>query len=63
VLTMCFLQVGDGTSGSNALTPVGVVGLDSGVLNVALGGVCLLGRRMYLFLFWCDACLLGMFRV
>ena len=46
VPTMCFLQVGDGTSGSNALTPVGVVGLDSGVLNVALGGVCLLARRV-----------------
>jgi len=49
---MCFLQVGDGTSGSNALTPVGVVGLGSGVTNVALGFVRLFARRVCL-------CLLG----
>jgi len=46
VPTMCFLQVGDGTSGSDVLTPIGVVGLGSGVVNVALGGVCLLARRV-----------------
>ena len=32
-------QVGDGTSGTNRLTPVAVVGLGSGVANVALGDV------------------------
>ena len=39
VLTRCFLQIGDGTSGTNRLTPVAVVGLGSGVTNVAAGGV------------------------
>jgi hypothetical protein len=39
VLTSCFLQVGDGTSMLNRLTPVDVVGLSSGVANVALGAV------------------------
>ena len=38
VLTRCFVQVGDGTFGTNRLTPVAVVGLGSGVANVALGG-------------------------
>ena len=37
VLTRCFVQVGDGTSGTNRLTPVAVVGLGSGVASVALG--------------------------
>jgi hypothetical protein len=40
------LQVGDGTSGTNRLTPVDVVGLGSGVANVALGDVRL----------FCEAC-------
>jgi len=31
-------QVGDGTSGTNRLTPVGVAGLGSGVAMIALGG-------------------------
>jgi len=39
LLTSRFLQVGDGTSGSNRLTSVGVVGLGSNVVNVALGYV------------------------
>ncbi len=39
MLTSCFLQVGDGTSMLNRLTPVDVVGLSSGVANVALGAV------------------------
>jgi len=39
VLTRCFVQLGDGTSGTDRLTPVAVVGLGSGVANVALGGV------------------------
>ena len=45
VLTRCFLQIGDGTSGTDRLTPVAVVGLGSGVANVALGGVRLLVQR------------------
>ena len=46
------LQVGDG-SGSNKRTPVGVVGLSSGVISVSSGGVrysliaCLLLRREF----------------
>ena len=36
------MQVGDGTSGTNRLTPVAVVGLGSGVANVASGGVRLI---------------------
>jgi hypothetical protein len=39
LLTSLFLQVGDGTSVTNRLTPVAVVGLGSGVANVALGFV------------------------
>ena len=47
------LQVGDGSSGSNKLTPVGVVGLSSNVSSVSSGGVrysliaCLLLRREF----------------
>ena len=33
------MQVGDGTSGTDRLTPVGVAGLGSGVAMIALGGV------------------------
>ena len=51
-LTMFFLQVGDGTAGTDRLIPVGVVGLDSGVTNVALGFVRLFARRACLCLFW-----------
>jgi hypothetical protein len=51
VPTMCFLQVGDGTAGTDRLTPVGVVGLGSGVTNVALGFVRLFARRVCLCLF------------
>jgi hypothetical protein len=36
---LCFVQVGDGTSGTTRLTPVGVVGFGSGVPMIALGGV------------------------
>ena len=32
-------QLGDGTSGTNRLTPVNVSGLTSGVVSVLLGGV------------------------
>ena len=46
VLTRCYLQVGDGTSGTNRLTPVAVVGLGSGVANVDLGGVRLFVQRV-----------------
>ncbi len=42
LLTSLFLQVGDGTSGTNRLTPVAVVGLGSGVADVALGRVRLI---------------------
>ena len=42
----CFVQVGDGTSGTNQLTPVAVVGLGSGVANVALGYVRLFVMRV-----------------
>jgi hypothetical protein len=48
-LTGCFVQVGDGTSGTNRLTPVAVVGLGSGVANVALGSVRLFVQRAC----WC----------
>ena len=43
-LTRCCLQVGDGTSGTDRLTPVAVVGLGSGVTNVASGLVRLIFR-------------------
>ena len=46
VLSRCFVQVGDGTSGTSRLTPVAVVGLGSGVANVALGGVRLFVQRV-----------------
>ena len=49
LLTSFFLQVGDGTFGTNRLTPVAVVGLGSGVANVALGEVRLFCRGMF---FW-----------
>ena len=39
VLSRCFVQVGDGTIDTYPPTPVAVVGLGSGVANVALGGV------------------------
>ena len=48
VLTRCFVQVGDGTSGTDRLTPVAVVGLGSGVANVALGYVRLFFQRVCL---------------
>ena len=51
VLTRCFVQVGDGTSGTSRLTPVAVVGLGSGVANVALGWVRLFVQRVCL-CFW-----------
>ena len=51
VLTSCFVQVGDGTSGTNRLTPVAVVGLGSGVANVILGVVRLFVQRVCL-CFW-----------
>jgi len=38
VLTRCFVQVGDGTTDTK-FKPVAVVGLGSGVGNVALGWV------------------------
>ena len=39
-LTPCvFEQLGDGTSGTDRLTPVNVSGLTSGVVSVALGAV------------------------
>ena len=44
----CFVQVGDGTRTSR-LTPVAVVGLGSGVANVALGEVRLIVQRVC----WC----------
>ena len=49
LLTRCFLQIGDGTFGTNRLTPVAVVGLGSGVANVALGWVRLIVQRVC----WC----------
>ena len=49
MLTRCFLQIGDGTFGTNRLTPVAVVGLGSGVANVALGWVRLFVQRVC----WC----------
>ena len=49
LLTRCFLQIGDGTFGTNRLTPVAVVGLGSGVANVALGSVRLFVQRVC----WC----------
>ncbi len=49
LLTRCFLQIGDGTSGTNRLTPVAVVGLGSGFANVALGEVRLIVQRVC----WC----------
>ena len=49
VLSRCFVQVGDGTSGTNRLTPVAVVGLGSGVASVALGWVRLFVQRVC----WC----------
>ena len=49
VLTRCFLQIGDGTSGTNRRTPVAVAGLGSGVANVALGEVRLIVQRVC----WC----------
>ena len=52
VLTRCFVQVGDGTSGNARLTPVAVVGLGSGVANVALGVVRLFVQRVCLCFFW-----------
>jgi len=52
VLTRCFLQIGDGTSGTDRLTPVAVVGLGSGVANVALGYVRLLVQRGCWCFFW-----------
>ena len=52
VLTRCFVQVGDGTSGTNRLTPVAVVGLGSGVANVAVGGVRVFVQRVCLLLYW-----------
>jgi len=48
----CFVQVGDGTSGTNRLTPVAVVGLGSGVANVALGAVRLFVQRVCLCFFF-----------
>ena len=45
VLSRCLVQVGDGT-GTNRLTPVAVVGLGSGVANVASGGVRLFVQRV-----------------
>ena len=51
VLTRCFVQVGDGTSGTNRLMPVAVVGLGSGVANVAAGGVRLFVQRVCLCFF------------
>ena len=50
VLTRCFVQGGDGTSGTNRLTPVAVVGLGSGVANVAAGEVRLFVMRVCLVL-------------
>jgi hypothetical protein len=52
VLSRCFVQVGDGTSGTNRLTPVAVVGLGSGVANVALGVVRLCCAACVFVLFW-----------
>ena len=49
VVTRCFVQVGDGTSGTNRLTPVAVVGLGSGVASVALGAVRIFVPRVC----WC----------
>ena len=49
VLSRFFVQVGDGTSGTSRLTPVAVVGLSSGVANVALGEVRLFVQRVC----WC----------
>ena len=49
VLTRCFLQIGDGTFVTNRRTPVAVVGLGSGVANVALGEVRLIVQRVC----WC----------
>ena len=49
------MQVGDGTSGTNRLTPVAVVGLGSGVANVALGYVRLFFGGMF---FWSFVLLL-----
>ncbi len=50
---LCFLQVGDGTSGTNRLAPVAVSGLSSGVVMVTAGYVrtlvvclCLCGFRV-----------------
>ena len=51
VLTRCFVQVGDGTSGTNRLMPVAVVGLGSGVANVAVGYVRLFVQRVCLCFF------------
>ena len=51
VLTRCFVQVGDGT-GTSRLTPVAVVGLGSGVANVALGGVRIVCAACVFVLFW-----------
>ena len=48
VLTMCFVQVGDGTQ-TNRLTPVAVVGLGSSVASVALGAVRIFVPRVC----WC----------
>ena len=53
VLTKCLLQVGDGTSGTDRLTPADVVGLGSGVTNVAVGGVRLFAMRV------CCCCFFG----
>ncbi len=41
-LTVCFMQLGDGTKGTSRSTPVDVSGLNSGVMSVALGQVHLL---------------------
>ena len=45
-------QIGDGTSGTNRLTPVEVTGLGSGVQLIALGGV-----RLFVFCFFCTVCI------
>ncbi len=66
VLTRCFLQLGDGTIGTNRPAPVDVIGLGSGVANIALGYVRLFCEALalgFLGVTWCAVARVGLLQI